>query len=358
MSGLIIFIIVLAVVWLVRVMVSSNSARSARRVNPPAPPVYADTPLPDMLGLQAHIPLQSAVRRLEGALSGPYEAKIKERVQAHQPAMSDAEFKWKLLELKRYFLMTAVLRDVPMFSEAVDDIWHEMLMFTREYHQFGETFVGSTIHHAPHTGEASGPDPGGRAWFDWVYAQMFVPTPYSARIWGPFFRHPISTGMLEELRSATQSEVIDRRFNRAAASEDEDIHLAVRSLSQKAMEQAEDANPGATYQADKPAAGSPDYMPYLAGALMVYSAAELMDFDGLMKQHFMQEESKLQAMSSSSSCGSACGATFWEDSRHDSDGHGDGGGSGCSSSDGSSSDGSSSSCSSGSSCSSCGGGGD
>ncbi|SDE51511.1 hypothetical protein SAMN02799630_05584 [Paenibacillus sp. UNCCL117] len=355
MSGLIPTIVVLLVIVsilsairIVRKLASSSRSRRRRR----AP--YKDTPLPEMLGLQRMLPLQPAVLRMERALNETFTAKIRERVKAEHPAMSDAEFNWKFLELKRYFLMTAVLRDVPMFSAPVDDIWHEMLMFTREYTRFGEAFVGSTIHHAPHTGEAAEPDPGGRAWFDWVYAQLFVPTPYSARIWGPFFRYPLSRELLEELQISPPSESLARLFNQTAAARYSDIRETTSLLLRLAREQAASARPGAAYKAKRPQAGSPDYMPYLAGALMVYSAAEAADFDGLMEQHLLEEEARQRAAASSSSCSSACGASYWNDDRDDS-----GGDSSCSGDGGGSSDGgSSSSCSSGSSCSSCGGGGD
>ncbi|WP_159885498.1 glycine-rich domain-containing protein [Paenibacillus puerhi] len=352
MSGFFNSLFILFVGAMVLLIIKRFSAAGSRRRRP-SPPLYKNTPLPKTLGLQKLVPLQPAVLRLERALGESYAAKIKDRVKTAHPSMGNAEFHWKFLELKRYLLMTAVLREVPMFSEEVDDIWHEMLMFTREYTRFGENFVGSTIHHAPHSGEDVEPDPGGRAWFDWVYAQLFVPTPYSNLIWGPFFRYPLSRELIEELQTASTSGVIASRFNGSAIERYTDIRETASLLAQRAMEQAAAAKPGASYTAPKPAAGSPEYMPYLAGALMMYSVAEFSDFEGLMEQHFVEEEARQRAASASgsSSCSSACGSSYWNDDRSDHGGHGDSGG-------GSDNGGSSSSCSSGSSCSSCGGGGD
>ncbi|MDF2962540.1 MAG: hypothetical protein K0S39_4275 [Paenibacillus sp.] len=335
----------------------SKSGSPKRNMKPPAL-LYDLTPLPDRLGIQPHLPLGPAVTRLEQALNGEFRLKLKERVLTRYPQMTEAEYEWKLLELKRYFLMTAVLKDVPMFSQAVDDLWHEMLMFTREYYQFGEALIGAPIHHGPH---ADGqPDPGGRAWFDWVYAQLFVPTLYSSRIWNPFFRHPLDPLLLNELRLGSEDELTAGRFNKAAVERFPEIRETVRLLIRKAKDQAAGAVPGAAYTAERPAYESAAYMPYLAGALMFYSATEFADFDSAMEPHYAEEEAKRRAQeagTTSSSCGSGCSSGSWHgdgnNRKSGSDGDGSGGDGG-SSSGGNDSGGSSSS----SSCSSCGGGGD
>lgn len=311
-------------------------------------PMYEDGQLPQSLGIQPGLPIGPAVNRLEQALAADFTAMLQDRVQRKYPQMTEAEFNWKFLELKRYFLMTAVLKDVPMFSEAVDDIWHEMLMFTREYHRFGEAFVGSVIHHAPHSGGE--PDPGGRAWFDWVYANLFVPTPYSDRIWTPFFRYPLNRDLLEELREADEAGLESRLFNHKAAERYPEIRETIAYLMRKAKEQAAGAVPGAVYSAERPAYDSASYMPYMAGALMMYSLTEPDDFDTMMEQHYaeedMQRREQQNAAASSSGCGSSCSSDSWDG---DSGGRDDGG---------SSSSCSSSSCSSSSCSSGCGGGGD
>ena len=73
-----------------------------------------------------------------------------------------------------------------MYSVKVDDVWHEMLMFTREYEQFGKALCGGIIHHAPHTADEK-PETGERAWFDWVYGEVvFEAAPASGQLWGSF----------------------------------------------------------------------------------------------------------------------------------------------------------------------------
>ncbi|MCR8631608.1 hypothetical protein [Paenibacillus radicis (ex Xue et al. 2023)] len=361
---------VLIIILVVLILIAIISRSSNRKADPrgkrnymaPPKPIYDDAPLPDLLGIQPQLPLKPAVVRLEQALPEEFILKLRERILRQNPQMSVAEFNWKLLELKRYFLMTALLKDVPMFSQSVDDIWHEMLMFTREYSRFGETFIGTPVHHGPHSDGQ--PDPHGRAWFDWVYAQLFVPTPYSTHIWQPFFRHPLDPRLLDELRQGSESELTANRFNRAAAERYPEIRNTVSLLIRKAKEQAHGAVPGASYAAERPVHESAAYMPYLAGALMFYSAAEFANFEELMEPHFAEEELKRRAQeagSSSASCGSGsgCSSSSWSDDNNRHHGNGSDSGSG-DSSGGSDSGGSSSSCSSSSSScsSSCGGGGD
>ncbi|WP_426447950.1 hypothetical protein ACP26L_26755 [Paenibacillus sp. S-38] len=346
---------------------------------------YEDAALPAGLGLQPDIPLAPAAARLEQALGSSYTEQLRHRVMARQPGMTRAEFDWTFLELKRYFLMAAVLRDVPMFSGKVDALWHEMLMFTREYNAFGEGFIGSVIHHAPHTG--GGPDPGGRAWFDWVYANLFVHTPYSDRLWGPFFRHPLTPALLTELKASGEGTLSERLFNPVTASRYPEIREAAALLAARAREQASRPADTEEYPGGRPAYHSSDYMPFLAGALMFYSAGELSSFDERMEEQIAEEEAQRRQQDAANS-GGTDGGGAWDDSGgdgYDDGGGNDGGdqnsggdgggtdgsgggsscsssgcssgsGSSCSSSSCSSGGGSSSSCSSSSCSSGCGGG--
>ncbi len=36
-----------------------------------------------------------------------------------------------------------------MLSEDVDEIWHDMILFTKEYQRFSEKFLGKMLHHIP-----------------------------------------------------------------------------------------------------------------------------------------------------------------------------------------------------------------
>jgi hypothetical protein len=162
-------IFVLFVIGLIIViLLSSMRGRSRNRVHgsmevykPRAvKPHYDESKLPGGLGLARGIPLQSTIQRMESALGEPFTAKLKQRVLTKYPDMTAAEFACRWFELKRFFLINFLLKETPMFSEAIDDVWHEMLMFTREYHNFSEQFMGAMIHHeaVPGSGRDGGAD--------------------------------------------------------------------------------------------------------------------------------------------------------------------------------------------------------
>ena len=79
---------------------------------------------------------------LEQSLSKSYLKNVEERVKK-EIKLKENEYNWRLLDLKRYFILTSLLKESPMFSEKVDDLWHQMLMFTREYDDFSKKYLGT-----------------------------------------------------------------------------------------------------------------------------------------------------------------------------------------------------------------------
>lgn len=63
--------------------------------------------------------------------------------QAYQDAFN--EFK-KYVALSRFFG-----NDLAMASTHIDNIWHQFILFTKEYHAFCELFLGKYLHHSPAT---------------------------------------------------------------------------------------------------------------------------------------------------------------------------------------------------------------
>jgi hypothetical protein len=76
-------------------------------------------------------------------------------------AKSRAHAEELFLEVKKYLALAALRADgeVPMFSTRVDQVWHEFVLFTREYALFCTHHVGHFMHHAPL--EAAGADGAG-----------------------------------------------------------------------------------------------------------------------------------------------------------------------------------------------------
>lgn len=370
-----VFVIIVIVVALLAVFGGMNrnsgdrraAAGSARRPAPQPARPYVTGVLPERLGLAPDVPLTDMAGRLERAFAAHYGSTLKSRVLAKYPRMTEAEYDWKLVELKRYLLMNAVLKGVPMFSPEVDDIWHEMLLFTREYESFCEQWYGRVIHHAPH-GE-SVPMPGERAWFDWVYAQLFVPTEYSGQIWRGFFRYPLEEELLRTLETQTPEQLMETRFNRWSAEAHPEAKRTIELVIGKAKEQIAQSRAssaeGRLPSAARPVLPSPsrsgapshyasggfDYGS-LAAAMMLFSVVDPSGYGRQMEEVLPEEEKQNWA-----NCGSAA-CTAPDDHASGTDGGGDGDwGTGDSGSDsGGGSDGGGSSCSSSSCSSGCGGG--
>ncbi len=146
-----------------------------------------NSPIPVNLGIQLEgvLPIAQALDR---SLSNSYLERVKDRVIKEHPKWADYEFEWTFFELKRYSVMNNLLKSVPMFSTRVDDVWHEMIMFTREYETFSKKFYHELLHHTPNNDPR--PIPFERAFFDWVYLSLFESTPNSRTIWGEFLKNP------------------------------------------------------------------------------------------------------------------------------------------------------------------------
>jgi hypothetical protein len=185
---------------------------------------------PAALGIQADHPAYGAAVRLEAALDADFTARLEARVRGRSPGMTQAEWEWTWFELKRYFLMCGIMRQVQMYGARTDDIWHEMLVFTREYQHFCERFCGTMIHHAPH-GQASRPCEDDRAWFDWVYSELYEPSPVTEQVWGRFFVSPMSRTMLEEPLVKTPNAYREARFNMRAADRNAELAYVVEWLA-------------------------------------------------------------------------------------------------------------------------------
>ncbi|MCS0789422.1 hypothetical protein NX021_14815 [Cytobacillus firmus] len=172
-------------------------------------PFIKDEPFPEHLGIQSddYLPM---IRNLEKSLPEGYRENIKNRVLREHPKWKEYAYDWTFFELKRYFVMNAILKTVPMFSSKADDIWHEMLMFTRDYEQFSKNFFGEYLHHSPNMG--STPIPGERAFFDWVYLSLFEAGHNSRRIWGSFLQNPIKKEILDDFRSMNETELLNKYF--------------------------------------------------------------------------------------------------------------------------------------------------
>jgi hypothetical protein len=249
---------------------------------------------------------------LEQSISKSYMENVEEKVRKENK-LKENEYNWRLLDLKRYFILTSLLKESPMFSKKVDELWHQMLMFTREYDDFSKKYLGAILHHSPNVNVL--PDPDLRGFFDWVYAELFLIRKENIHLYKGFFRYPVHPNIIDEFKNLPENELIDTYFK----SDTKYITtvLSLISSMKKTTNMVKDYEKSVIREKMKKSKRQEKYnsmlVPYLSVSYFHYD-----EFASYMK---ISSDSS----SSCTSCGSA---------------------SSCSS------------CSSGSSCSSCGGGGD
>jgi hypothetical protein len=62
------------------------------------------------------------------------------------------EVEQAITEFKKYMIVRLETGKVlTMTSEIVDLVWHQFILFTKEYHEFCNSIFGEYIHHAPAT---------------------------------------------------------------------------------------------------------------------------------------------------------------------------------------------------------------
>ncbi|KZE64783.1 hypothetical protein AWM68_08960 [Fictibacillus phosphorivorans] len=226
--------------------------------------VAEKTVLPPQLGIRDNLSLDETVGKMERALPYEFKEKMKRRYLAEHPKATEAYFEAIFYELQRFFIMCSLLNNVPMFGKKVDDIWHEMLMYTKEYEKFSSELCKEHIHHAPN--DVVEPDPYGRAWFDLLYAKLFTFTDFTPIAWGTFFQNPLHHGLLHELHTLSVEE-LGKRYFRENADQDA-IHALLTNIKEDINRLSKENDP---YKGLKVSPHSIDSVPILAGAMLYYS---------------------------------------------------------------------------------------
>jgi len=263
---------------------------------------------PAALGVAADHAAYGAAVRLEAALDAEFVRRLEKRVQGHHPALTKAEWEWTWFELKRYFLMCGIMRQVQMYGMRTDEIWHDMLVFTREYQLFCDRFCGTMIHHAPH-GQTNRPSEDERAWFDWVYSELFELSPVTEQVWGRFFRYPMSRSMLDEPYSKSPNAYREARFNMRAADKNGELAVVVEWLASRFGQQLSEGRrlveQGRAYP--KRSRWSVEGIAANAGGAMIYASMLVAgDYERTMEE--LLEQDKAAKDGAGSSCGSGTGA--------------------------------------------------
>jgi hypothetical protein len=111
-----------------------------------------------VLGLLALIWRQWSLRRRAAFIEAfPYAQFLDQRLAARRPELTPAQRGEVFVGLRDYFQLCRVAgrRMVAMPSQAVDDAWHEFILFTRHYGRFCNGAFGRFLHHTPAAAMAS-----------------------------------------------------------------------------------------------------------------------------------------------------------------------------------------------------------
>ncbi len=86
--------------------------------------------------------------------SAPY---LEEKLLDEKKFGSKKEYQKVFSEFKKYVFLTQISLKKPlgMSSRKVDEIWHQFILFTPQYHQFCNDYLNGYLHHSPHTSKTS-----------------------------------------------------------------------------------------------------------------------------------------------------------------------------------------------------------
>ncbi|USB31804.1 hypothetical protein [Paenibacillus sp. YPG26] len=227
MNTILTIVTIFVIVFLLIIIRKISSSRKGHRQNPLARRFRKAPAAPPLA--EPGSPAYKLSIKLESSIPAEWAHALKRRVLSEHSNMTELEYDWRWVELKRFFIMCSVLKQVPMFSRAVDEVWHEMLMYTHEYQQFSKRFLGQMLHHAPN-GEPTIPMPDERAWFDLVYVELFGWNYHSALIWGAFFRTPLPKEELELYRQPVGGLEPQGRFNAWAYENSPEARTAINGI--------------------------------------------------------------------------------------------------------------------------------
>ncbi|XRG80266.1 hypothetical protein V5E38_08160 [Rossellomorea sp. GAMAL-10_SWC] len=157
------------------------------------------------LNLNSNFANLSLVSKLENAWKMDFLANVKERV-IEKEGWSNEKYSFIERELKRFFLMAAIFENIPMYSQEVDKIWHEMILFTKSYQNFCKSFSGEMIHHEPnvHKNDVTITDRAdARAVYNLLYNTLFETTSVNTYVLGNLVVNDKNTKVQEYLSSKT-----------------------------------------------------------------------------------------------------------------------------------------------------------
>lgn len=94
---------------------------------------------------------QVALRREQFIRSAPLPKGLFERLRKRHPNLTDKECQLVAHGLRQFFLayQKSGRKFVSMPSQVVDDLWHEFILFTKNYEAYCRKAFGTFLHHTP-----------------------------------------------------------------------------------------------------------------------------------------------------------------------------------------------------------------
>ncbi len=117
------------------------------------------------------------LKKLE-SFQAPY---LEEKLLSDNKFRNGEEYQEAFTEFKKYLALSKIVgKKMSMMSEKVDEVWHQFILFTPQYHKFCEEVLEGYFHHIPKT-SLTPLDPKGRENFIESYRKIFGEIP---EIWG------------------------------------------------------------------------------------------------------------------------------------------------------------------------------
>ena len=101
------------------------------------------------------------------SFQAPY---LEEKLLSEGTVNSSKEYQELFCEFKKYVALLAISRTtLGMVGKKIDKVWHQFILFTREYHKFSQDFFGSYIHHSPNTSKTILNPDADKNFFEWYH---------------------------------------------------------------------------------------------------------------------------------------------------------------------------------------------
>ncbi|MFC4159844.1 glycine-rich domain-containing protein [Chitinimonas lacunae] len=99
----------------------------------------------------SYLALRVEQRRRQYLASAPLPKGLIERVKPKHPHLTAAQWHDVEAGLRQFFLFNLQAKGhlVAMPSQVVDDLWHEFILYTRNYQEFCRQGFGRLLHHTP-----------------------------------------------------------------------------------------------------------------------------------------------------------------------------------------------------------------